>query len=399
MQRIREELYYDNGGRLFRFHPAVKNGYLMEGGRHYPFELCRKTAKFDGLAIDQFWMPVASVYGRKNALPGNYDVLTEYYVDRCFGERTIFQDDVLDSCILAKLVPEFRRNGARNIFDDAILTSPHRVGERRQDLIRRLDDLLAASRHETLDMAAFHAATNRLLAPATISEGARAAYRELTEELLDKGRRAVERWGMENGLQVPLATLRNWMTTFARRSGEKDRKRALDMLSYESRAALHRCYSAVWFELLQQLEQKYELDEASLQFHRLMHFDVQLPSNLPESCFHLFHGHVVALHPGLSLFFQTRTGGKLIGDYLRGGNADEPFRRLLNGFCVAIGDYRIRSEVCADERKRSNRVVKCGDIEAVAAAQTQGRGRRRLSGPQRADREERADGRRPRRRD
>jgi hypothetical protein len=399
MTKITEEIYYDNGSMCFHFHPAKKDGFVVETGRFYSFELFRKSAAFDGVEVDQFKMRVDSIYGRKGARPRNYEVLVEYYLAQCFGNLTIFDDEVLDSYILARLLPEVRRNGSRRIFDDAILTSPHLVGQRKQALVRQLDDLLAASRRDALDMAAFHATTNRMLGVENISEAAAAAYQELTAELLGEGRRAVQRWGVVDGLQVPVLKFRNWMKTFARRSGNEDRKLALDMLSYESRAAMHRCYSAVWFELLKHLEQKYELDEASLQFHRLMHFDVQLQSNLPESYFHLFHGHIFALHPGLNLFFETPTGGELIGDYLRGGTADEPFRRLLNGFCVALGDYYVRSEYCSDERKRSSRDEKCADIEAVAAAQSKGRGRRRLTGPKRDDREDRADGRRPRRRD
>lgn len=396
MKKITEELYYDNGSRLYHFHPAKTDGCVVETGRFYPFELFRKSAAFDGVEVDQFKMRVDSIYGRKGARPRNYEVLVEYYLAQCFGNLTIFDDEVLDSYILARLLPEVRRNGSRRIFDDAILTSPHLMGQRKHALVRQLDDLLTASRRDALDMAKFHADTNRLLGIGNISEGAAAAYQEMTAELLGEGRRALQRWGVVNGLQVPVLKFRTWMNSFARRRGNEDKKLALDMLSYESRAAMHRCYSAVWFELLKHLEKKYQLDEASLQFHRLMHFDVQLQSNLPESYFHLFHGHIFALHPGLDLFFETRTGGELIGDYLRGGTADEPFRRLLNGFCVALGDYYVRSADCADERKRSSRDEKCADIEEVAASQMKGSGRRRLTGPKRDDREDPADGRRSR---
>lgn len=382
MERITEEIYFDDGTRGLRFHPAVPNGCVVEAGRYYSFELGRKSVVFGDVPVQQFWMPLDSIYGRPKAQPRNYEVLVELYWAQCMEALTVFDDEVLDSYILAKLLPYFRRNGSRRIFADSILTYAYHFGERKQDQVRRLDDLLAASRHTALDIAKFHEHTNELLGGNfKRTDEAAAAYQELEAELLGEGRRAVQRWGVANGMQVPIATVERWMKTFARRRGHEAKKLALDILSYEARAAMHRCYSAVWFELLAHLERKYELDQASVQFHRLMHFDVQLLSNLPDRNFHLFHGHIFALHPGLGLFFQTRTGGELLGDYLRRGTGDEPFRRLLNGICVATGDYRARGLTCADERKSSNRGLSYGDVEELDAAQTKGRGRRRLAGP------------------
>ena len=381
METITEEIYFDDGTRGLRFHPAVPNGCVVEAGRYYSFELGRKSVVLGDVPIQQFWLPLDSIYGRPKAQPRNYEVLVEFYWAQCMQALTVFDDDVLDSLILAKLLPHFRRNGSRRIFVDSILPPAYRFGERNHDQVRRLDKLLAASRHSVLDIATFHKNTNELLGNVSITDEAVAAYQELEAELLGEGRRAVQRWGVANGMQVPIATVERWMRTFARRRGHEAKKLALDILSYEARVALHRCYSAVWIKLLAHLERKYELDQASVQFHRLMHFDVQLLSHLPDRNFHLFHGHVFALHPGLGLFFQTRTGGKLIGDYLRGGNADEPFRRLLHGICVATGDYRARGLTYADERKSSNRRLSYGDVEELDAAQTKGRGRRRLAGP------------------
>ena len=73
----------------------------------------------------------------------------------------------------------------------------------------------------------------------------------------------------------------------------------------------------------------------------------------------------------------TRTGGELIEDYLRKNEFDPAFERLLNGFCVALGDYYVRSDECAEARKRSSCDDKSADIEQVAASQSQGRDRRR----------------------
>lgn len=377
MKRITEEFYFDDETRRLHIHPAKKDGFIMETGGYYSFEFCRKSAVFGDVPVDQFWLSLDSIYGRRGAHPRNYEVLVELYWAQCMQALTVFDDETIDSFILAKLLPYFRRNGSRKIFDDAILTSPRRLGERKQDLVHQLDIKLAASRHGTLDMESFHRKSNALLGRPDLSPEAEACYRELAEELLGKGRAAIGRWGPKVGIQAPISTLEHWMKTFARRSGQEDRKLALDMLSYEARAAVHRCYSSVWYLVLDRLAEKCEFDEASVQFHRLMHFDIQLPSNIPGARFHLFHGHVFSLHPGLGLFFQTRTGGELIGDYLRGHGADVPFGHLLNGFCTALADYYVRSDEIASARKRSSRDLQFENLEEVAADQSKGRGRRR----------------------
>jgi hypothetical protein len=209
------------------------------------------------------------------------------------------------------------------------------------------------------------------------------AYRALSDKLLGEGRCAIKRWGPQ-GLQVPIRKLQNWMATFARRRGNEDKKFALDILSYECRAAMHRCYSAVWFDLLLHLEKKYELDEASVQFHRLMHFDIALPSERPDANFYLFHGHVFALHPGIGLFMQTKKGGELVGDYLRGTAGDGPFRRLLNGFWVALCDYDCRRDRYAEIRSRIGCQVEDIEIGEATGSEISSSGRRGRFGPRKA---------------
>lgn len=379
MEKVSEELCLDDGRRTYHINRASR-GCLVLGARFYSFELCRKPATFGEFSIDQFWMSLDSIYGRQGMQARNFDVTVEYYLEKCKQAGATDHEEGYDSYILARLLPYVRRHGSRRVFDDAILTSPKRFGLRKNDLTRQLDQLLAASHGESLDMLSFHRRTQKLLGAPEISEAAVNAYQALADELLGQGRRAVRNWGLA-GMQIPVTIMEGWMRGFARRRGHEDKKLALDMLSYECRAAMHRCYSAVWLDLMPHLEQKYALDEASAQFHRLMHFDVQIPANEPNTLFHLFHAHIFALHPGLSLFFQTPTGGKLISDYLRGDGTDRPFRRLLHGFHLALGDYYLRSEMFAQARKKTGRQVEDNDLEAVEARQTRGRGHRRLYGP------------------
>lgn len=151
----------------------------------------------------------------------------------------------------------------------------------------------------------------------------------------------------------------------------------------EGRAALYRCYSAVWFDLLSHLELKYNLSRESVLYHRLMHFDVVLPSDDGNADFHLFHGHIFALHPGLGLFFQTKTGGELISDFLSDESGTLPFHRLLNGFWISLFDYNSRSERYAASRKKGDVTTHDGDIEEMYAAQLSQQKYRRRRGPKR----------------
>lgn len=373
-RKTTEELYLYDGRRRMTQHVAVPNSILLEGGFHYSFELHRKLANFGDIPVEQFWMHQNSLYGREGTNPRNYDVTIEYYRALCRQAGTDSDDEVLDSYILAKMLPYVRRNGSRRVFNDSILTSPQHVGERSSDLIAELETQLqsGSSRGEGLDLVSFQRRTIDLLGHPEFSEAVQEQYRILTAELLGRGRRAVRMFG-KSGLTTPIATIRRWKGTFARRRGNEERKLALDALCYECRAAMHRCYSATWFQLLTHLERKYDLDHATVQFHRLMHFDQMFPSDRPDARFHLFHGHIFALHPGLGLFMQTPTGRRLIGDYLR-TDEDGPFRRLLYGFWLALIDYDSRSERYRFARSQQGQTV--ADPAEVAAAQTRGRGRR-----------------------
>lgn len=367
-QKSIEELYLFDGRRRFTRHAAVPNSCLLEAGFYYAFELHRKRATFADIPIEQFWMHQNSLYGREGSNPRNFDVIVEYYGALCRQAGTDSDDEVLDSYILAKMLPYVRRNGSRRVFNDSILTSPRHVGERASDLVADLEMQLrsGSSRGEALDLVTFQRNTIDLLGHPEFSEAVQHEYHLLAAELLGRGRRAVRMWG-KSGLTTPIATLRRWMASFARRRGNEDKKLALDALCYECRAAMHRCYSATWFHLLSHLQNKYELDQATVQFHRLMHFDVMFPSDRPDARFHLFNGHIFALHPGLGLFLQTPTGGRLVGDYLR-AEEDGPFCRLLHGIWIALIDYDSRSERYRFARSRQGENV--ADPDEVAAGQS-----------------------------
>jgi hypothetical protein len=149
---------------------------------------------------------------------------------------------------------------------------------------------------------------------------------------------------------------RQVMRSVGRRRGLSLQKQVLDILSYEARASLHRCYSAVWdMRLLPLLEEKYSLSRESLAFLRLWHLDQVSESNLGEATsFHLFHGHVFALHPASGEFLRTQAGRELMGRWLQ--HPSEPaFGCLLHSLYVAVLQYGSRRDQAASERKKQPR--------------------------------------------
>ena len=358
IERLTEVLELPNGG--------VRETDSLGGAqpivREFRFELCRKQTLFGEAPVDQFWFDHASIYRQRNQAARNHDAIVDCFWTLCFRAQTIFNDDVQESYILAKLSPAARTNGARRVFEDAVLSRAGRLGQSKYDLIRSLDERLVQSRMQETDTAEFSKQTGVLLGPHEYPKETLNRYQEKAEELLGEGRRALEKLG-QAGLKTPLGLWRRWMVV-ARRSGNELDKQVLDILSYECRAAIHRCYSAVWCELLPQLEHTYCLSSDSVRFHRLWHLDQCMPSNDVRARFHLFHGHVFGLHPGTGIFAQTRTGRELIGEALQEAPQGPEFRRLLHGLLIAMHDYSDRSATISDGRRWAKHTTHDGDYEA-----------------------------------
>lgn len=361
MERVIEELRIDDGSRRIHLSPGVP-GAIIEGAKCFSLELCRKPSQFGNVPVDHWWMDVSSVYGQRNQPARNGNVIVELFWSLCLKEATVFHEEVQDSYILAKLLPHVRSNGARRIFADAVLTAPGRVGLKRPEMIAQLDASIRAHSDREMGIEDFRDETAKLLGPEIYSEEVIARYRQISEELLGEGRRTLQKWG-PSGLAVPLAQWRQWMTEVGRRSGNELDKQVLDILSYEARAAMHRCYSATWCALLPHVAKKYGLTSETITFHRLWHLDQCQPSNDPSSLFHLFHGHVFALHPATALFSLCDAGCTLLGNWLEQPDSPATFQRLLHGIFVAVGDYARWMELFSFQRKRESNFVTGIDLD------------------------------------
>ncbi len=146
--------------------------------------------------------------------------------------------------------------------------------------------------------------------------------------------------------------MRNW----GRHSGRCDEhKRVLDILSYECRTSFHRAYSAVWSALMPELAHDFSLSAEDLAFMRIWQLDLCSESNTPLAKFHLFHGHVFALHPAGAILAQSRQGQTIVGRYLAAATPEEreqPFQRLLYALEVAIHVYLARRDETKLTRKK-----------------------------------------------
>ena len=210
-------------------------------------------------------------------------------------------------------------------------------------------------------------------------------YQEFAAELFGPARTELERAG-EAGLQVAADRWQDWNRSIGRRRGKQLQKQVLDVLSYECRAALHTCYSAVWYDLIQHLSTKWEMSDESAVFHRLWHLDLREVSEtpvLPNS--RLFHGHIFALHPACANFILTRTGCELISEFLAAPSSRPAFHRLLNGLCIAMYDYARRNDLFALLRKKQPEGMAEQSLIWLEDEQTERRAGRRRGKPRQSD--------------
>jgi hypothetical protein len=118
----------------------------------------------------------------------------------------------------------------------------------------------------------------------------------------------------------------------------------------------------------------------SIAFHRLWHLDQCQESDRCDAYFHLFHGHVFALHPGTGMFMQTKTGSEMIGEWLAAPESTTSFGRLLYGLCTAMADYARRSDVASTLRSKEAGFATGYDLEAEEESRVSKTKHRRLPG-------------------
>jgi hypothetical protein len=335
-------------------------------GERFVFSLCRKAEQMGPVPVDHWWVPATELYrqrGHRRRRDGNHAALTEAFWALCRREGTHHEPDVQESYLLSRLLPHARSQGSRRVFADAFLQSRVQAARpARQAARAELEEMLRASQGEGLTRLAFQRKTGEALGPPELTPEAVRAYLEFCEAFFGRARPALAA-DKPAGVAAAVAGWQKVMRSVGRRCGQALQKQVLDVLSYEARAALHRCYSAAWdLLLLPLLERKYALSRESLAFLRLWHLDQVSESNHGEQAyFHLFHGHVFALHPACGELLRTAAGRELMGRWLR-RPSERALSRLLHGLYVAVLHYGGQRELLTADRKKRPRGLGGADL-------------------------------------
>ena len=317
---------------------------------HFTFTLHRKALNLGEFEFDQWWMDQKSVYPTRGRKAGNFNALLRFWWQSCVAHQTNGDRAVCESLLLACLFPKTRSNGSRRVMLDSVL----KAGSKRERLAQLdlLENMLATSADDEKSILEFSRETGQTLGPPEFSQEAQELYGEFVGDLLAPAVNQLQGGNLETALSLANKTWSTWHKKFMRRSNKETEKLAIDMISYEARAAIHRCYAHAWETIANWIGTEQRGSIKSFVFHRLWHLDLSWPSNeYTDKSFHLFHGHILGLHPATSSFIQAPTGKKMLSAWLKVANPGWEFdsnpestelRRLLNGLWIAVTDYAIR---------------------------------------------------------
>jgi hypothetical protein len=321
----------------------------------FNFSLCRKQEKMGEIPVDHWWMNAPGLYGQRNHRrgQGNYQAVTDCFWAQCREAGSDADPEVQESHLLTMILPYARNQGSRRIFADAWPEPSSRANApARREAVAQLDEMLRNSRGKELTRLQFRDQTGDVLGPPALTEEAKSEYWKFTNDFLGNTRAALDK-DEAAGRQLALKYWDRCMKSVGRRADLAVEKQVLDVVSYESRAALHRCYSAAWCLLLPQLAGKYGLTEESYRFLQFWHLEqVEEAAEGSLANFHLFHGHVFALHPASGEMLRTAEGRALVGDWLSHPADDQSFGRLLHGIHVAVHHYAQHRDEQASRRKK-----------------------------------------------
>lgn len=355
---------------------------IVVGGQAFTFSLCQKVEQMGGVPVNHWWMKTTEVYAQRaqrRSRHGNYQEVTNCFWAQCREGNSTDEPDVQESFILAKLLPFTRNQGSRRVFADACQFPPER---RRlpswQESIRQMEDSIHSTRNLCMTRAEFEEKTTVVLGPPKLGPDLVQTYKEFCAELLEDARSMLLK-DEQAGIELAIQRWMNAVRSVGRRAGHSRQKQVLDVISYEARASLHRCYSAVWSLLLPHLQAKYVLSQETVSFLGLWHFD-QVDDQGPNApaYWHLFHGHVFALHPASGHFLCTSSGRALVGDWLQHPGCEEAFGRLLHGIYIAVHHYAGQREWIAQTRKKEARGGDLIQIEEQQQERRRGLRRRKV---------------------
>ncbi len=287
--------------------------------------------------IRQFWVPKPGLFGTRNKTSRNHEVILEFYKLLCINRIDDACIEPAKTHLLASLIPDIRCNRAQDIFPDASLKLSRGRSVTSAFGPAELEPLLRESENEQLTIFEFCRRNREAVEFPEFPETTFGEYRNFEQELFLN---TTSLWWNDPNAAYKLVSQRwnHWYRTIGRRGGNEISKDVLNILSYESKAAFHQCYSAIWFEILPYLKMGQPNQEIFHKFHSLWHLDQRMPYDCHRSN-HLLHGLVLGLHPAFGVLLRTQTGSRLVGAMLEAPEDNVAQERFLHAGLVSLFLY------------------------------------------------------------
>ncbi|WP_146577898.1 hypothetical protein [Neorhodopirellula pilleata] len=288
--------------------------------------------------VQQHWMRKPGLYGTRNQSSSNHQAVLQAF--RCVALNAGNRDahTVAETHILASLLSASRSNGAQRIFPDASLKLRDRTERSHR---QALDEMLNLSANQRMTLHEFDVQNRQALGFPEYEEEVWARYEEFSAQLFDQ---AIPVWRDDLGASIACVHSQwdRMNKSFGRRRGCEDEKQILDILSFESKAAFHQCYSALWCELIPHLAAEQNDQAFFNSFHALWHLEQRVPCEPHPK--HLLHGLVLGLHPAFGDLLSTNAGKRVVCHILESPTNKEAQERFLHAGLVSLHHYAAQRE-------------------------------------------------------
>lgn len=298
-------------------------------------ELRSRDLSLAGQTISQFWIDKRTLVARNGTFGRNFQPILDHFYHEA-QQLTGGNGKIVETHLLATLLPEVRLDASQVIFPDASLKKRTvRSGDEHRE---QLDQMICASRDQRLTLFEFHEQSRNAVGFPTLSVEEMSLYRGWSAQLFE-GLEDIWPHDLADAISKLKERWEVWKKRFGRRSNSHLQKTVLNMLSFESKAAFHQCYSAAWTAVLPRLANEVVRPDIFTNFHGLWHLDQRVPISGNRQDLHLLHGLVLGLHPAFSLLISTPIGQELIGDAIANTTDIAAQERFFHAALIAIYQY------------------------------------------------------------
>ncbi len=302
---------------------------------HVRLELRSRELLLREHIVTQFWVDKRTLVARNGTFGKNFQPILDHFYHQAY-QLTGENGEAMETHLLATLWPEVRHDAAQLIFPDASLK--RRSAGYQKELLQQLDQMLRTSRDKRSTLFEFHERSRNAVGFPTLSVEEMSLYRGWSAQLFE-GLEDIWPHDLADAISKLKERWEVWKKRFGRRSNSHLQKTVLNMLSFESKAAFHQCYSAAWTAVLPRLANAAVRPDIFTNFHGLWHLDQRVPISGNRQDLHLLHGLVLGLHPAFSLLISTPIGQELIGDAVANTTDIAAQERFFHAALIAIYQY------------------------------------------------------------